>query len=102
MAEPQQPSQTLLDRLQDFVSENKRALILGTAAAALAVGGAAYYASTSRTHDDDAEKGTRRAKDADKDKRRSTKDKKKRKGVKDKDGFILEEKKHKVEDEMGE
>jgi len=38
----------IVKRVQDFVSENKRAIIIGTAALALAAGGAAaYYASTS-------------------------------------------------------
>jgi len=38
----------IVERVQDFVSENKRAIVIGTAALALAAGGAAaYYASTS-------------------------------------------------------
>ncbi|KAF8639068.1 hypothetical protein AX16_010374 [Volvariella volvacea WC 439] len=38
---------TVLDRVQNFVSENKRAVLIGAAAAVVAVGGVAYYASTS-------------------------------------------------------
>ncbi|KAG5636022.1 hypothetical protein H0H81_009373 [Sphagnurus paluster] len=77
---------TLLERAQSFLSENKRAVLLGTAAA-LAVGGVAYYAATSsrpRSELDDAEKGPK------KDKKKGGKGKKK-KTVKDTEGPILEE-----------
>jgi import receptor subunit TOM70 len=36
-------SSTLLERVQDFMSENKRAILIGTAAAVLAVGGVLAY-----------------------------------------------------------
>ena len=38
-----------VDRVQSFLAENRRVILIGTAAAAIAVGGAAYYASTSRS-----------------------------------------------------
>ncbi|TFK65437.1 ADP/ATP carrier receptor [Pluteus cervinus] len=41
-----EPSTTLLDRVGTFISENKRAVLIGTAAVVVA-GGVAYYASTS-------------------------------------------------------
>ncbi|OBZ73262.1 Mitochondrial import receptor subunit tom70 [Grifola frondosa] len=77
-------SQGVVDRVQSFVSENKRAILIGTAAALVAIGGVAYYASTSRSggNEGDSEKGERK-----KDKKKN----KKRKTVKDKDGPILEE-----------
>jgi import receptor subunit TOM70 len=86
-------SQTVLDRVQSFVSEHKQAIIIG-ASVAVAVGGVAYYASTSRRPPPgDLEGGTTKS--------RSKKKSKKRKGVKDADGPILEEiePKPKVEDE---
>ena len=73
-----------VERVQNFVSENKKAIIIGTAAAAVAVGGVAYYASTSSRSDTD-KKG--RKKDV-----RS----KKKKTVNDPDGPLLEERKPKV------
>ncbi|KAG6907504.1 hypothetical protein DXG01_008648 [Tephrocybe rancida] len=84
MASPE-PS-TFIDRAQSFLSENKRVILVGTAAA-LAVGGVAYYASTSSRPraQPDVEKGTR------KDKKKSSKGGKKKKSVKDADGPILEE-----------
>jgi import receptor subunit TOM70 len=89
-------SASFVERVQSFVSENKRAILLGTAAA-IAVGGVAYYASTSSrpTIRGDLEKGTK------KDKKKSSKGKKK-KTVKDPDGPILEERERppaKAEDE---
>ncbi|KZT66949.1 TPR-like protein [Daedalea quercina L-15889] len=85
-------SQGVVERVQSFVSENRRAVLIGTAAAVVAIGGVAYYASTSRGPgaggDGDAEKGERK-----KDKKKS----KKRKTVKDKDGPILEERTPKTE-----
>ncbi|KAH0580575.1 hypothetical protein H2248_002070 [Termitomyces sp. 'cryptogamus'] len=76
---------TFIDRAQSFISENKRVILLG-AAAALAVGGVAYYASTSsRPHaPPDVEKGTRKEK-------KKSKGSKKKKTVRDADGPILEE-----------
>ena len=77
-------SQGVVERVQSFVSENRRAVLIGAAAAVVAIGGVAYYASTSRGPgaSGDAEAGERK-----KDKKKS----KKRKTVKDKDGPILEE-----------
>ncbi|KAI0739404.1 ADP/ATP carrier receptor [Daedaleopsis nitida] len=75
-------SQGVVDRVQNFISENKHAILIGTAAALVAVGGVAYYASSSRGPGGDVEKG-----EGKKDKKKS----KKRKTVKDEDGPILEE-----------
>ncbi|KAG0698788.1 mitochondrial outer membrane translocase receptor TOM70 [Suillus ampliporus] len=80
-------STSYFERIQDFVAENKKAVVIGTAAAALAVGGVVYYASTSRGPGGDEEKGKTR------DKKKSSK---KRKTVNDADGPILEEIKPKV------
>ncbi|OJA17379.1 hypothetical protein AZE42_10968 [Rhizopogon vesiculosus] len=80
-------STSYFERLQDFVSENKKAVLIGSAAAVLAVGGAVYYASTSRGPGGDLEKGKSR------DKKKSSK---KRKTVNDADGPLLEEIKPKV------
>ncbi|KDQ52484.1 hypothetical protein JAAARDRAFT_138545 [Jaapia argillacea MUCL 33604] len=83
--------QSVVERLQSFVSENKRVILIGTAAAVLAAGGVAYYASTSRRPppspsigepEGDVEKGEKK-----KDKKKN----KKRKSNKDKDGPLLEE-----------
>jgi mitochondrial import receptor subunit TOM70 len=85
-------SSELFTRLQTFLAENKRAVLIGTAATVVAIGGVAYYASSSRiNHDDDidSEKGEKK-----KDKRKSRG--KKKKGVKDKDGPLLEERKPKA------
>ncbi len=85
-----------VERVHDFVAENKKAVLIGTAAAAIAVGGAVYYASTSRPADGtDLEKGDK------KDRKKSSKGTKKKKSVKDKDGPILEERKPKVQEEAG-
>jgi import receptor subunit TOM70 len=86
---------TLVERVQNLVSEHKRVIIC-TAAVALALGGVAYYVSTTRgPGDTDSEKGGRKAKD----KRRSPKGSKKRRSVKDEDGPILEERTPKVPEE---
>lgn len=82
-------SEGLLSRAQHFVSENRRAIVFG-AAAALAVTGAGYYLYTTRpgargapsSAEGEAEKAT------DKKKRKSSSKKKKNK---DKDSPILEE-----------
>ncbi|KAI0755697.1 ADP/ATP carrier receptor [Fomes fomentarius] len=79
-------SQGVVDRVQNFVSEHKNAVLLGTAAAIVAIGGVAYYASSSRGPGGDVEKG-----EGKKDKKKS----KKRKTVKDDDGPIIEERKSK-------
>ncbi|KAF9240837.1 mitochondrial outer membrane translocase receptor TOM70 [Melanogaster broomeanus] len=80
-----------LDRLQDFVSENKRAILVGTAAAVIAVG-AVYYASSSTPTS-----GSDKSRSKDKKKEKSSSSKKK-KTVNDPDGPILEEIKPKVEE----
>ncbi|THH16088.1 hypothetical protein EW146_g4502 [Bondarzewia mesenterica] len=85
----------LLDRIQSFVSENKRGLIISAAAVAVAVGGVAYYASSrgggaGRAGDEESLKSEKK-----KDKKKS---KKHKKSVKDKDGPILEERKPRVAD----
>jgi import receptor subunit TOM70 len=49
MSSSDSTGQSLVDRVQSFVSENKRAILIGAAAAAIAAGGVAYYASTSRS-----------------------------------------------------
>lgn len=64
-----------IERVQDFVSENRRAILVATAAALVAAG-AVYYASSSRPS---SSKG-------------KSKDKKpKKKSVNDSDGPIIEE-----------
>ncbi|OJT10804.1 Mitochondrial import receptor subunit tom70 [Trametes pubescens] len=80
-------SQGVVDRVQNFVSEHKHAVLIGTAAALVAIGGAAYYASSSSGPRGDVEKG-----EGKKDRKKG----KKRKTVKDDDGPILEERKSKV------
>ncbi|KAJ7471999.1 ADP/ATP carrier receptor [Mycena latifolia] len=77
----------IVDRVQAFVEEHKTAVLIG-AGVAVAIGGAAYYASTSSASDRDR-----------KDRKKGTKSPKKRKSVKDPDGPILEERKPKEEDE---
>lgn len=98
MSSSESSTQTLVDRVQTLVSENKRAILLGSAAI-IAVGGVAYYASTSRRFggDGDVEKAEQQTKG----KKKSKSGKKARKSVKDPDGPILEERdtKPKVEDE---
>ncbi|KAF5370164.1 hypothetical protein D9758_001407 [Tetrapyrgos nigripes] len=81
---------SLVQRVQDFVSENKRAILVGTAAA-VAVGGVVYYASTSSRSRDDVERAEKR------ERKKQSKSSKKKKGVNDPDGPILEERKPKVE-----
>ena len=83
---PAPPSEGVVDRIQSFVSENRRAVLLGAALTVAAIGGFAYYASTSRpSQDGDAEKGDR--------KRGKKKGKlsKKPKSEQDEDGPLLEE-----------
>ncbi|KIL54763.1 hypothetical protein M378DRAFT_113931, partial [Amanita muscaria Koide BX008] len=84
-------SSSLLDRVQDFISENKRALLIGTAAALLAVGGVKGDKSTGK----DAEGEGAEAGEKDDGKKK----KKKKKSVKDKDGPILEEKEQQQSEE---
>ena len=61
-------SQGVVERVQNFVSEHKHAVLIATAAAVVAVGGVAYYASTSRGPGGDVEKG-----EGKKDKKKSKK-----------------------------
>jgi import receptor subunit TOM70 len=84
-------SPSYLDRLQEYVSENKRAILVGTAAAVIAAGAVYYASSSSQTPGSD--KG--RSKDKKKEKPSSSK---KKKTVNDRDGPILEEVKPKVEE----
>ena len=96
-------STSLVQRCSDFVSENKKVVLIGTAAAVLAAGGAAYYVSTSRRAGSgagDAEKGER---EMEGQKKGTTgRSSKKRKTVRDKDGPILEERSPKIVTEDGE
>ena len=86
---PMSSDDALLDRLQSFVSENKRGVLIGAAAAAavIAIGGVAYYNRAAGGDDVESLKSDKR-----KDKK---KQKKQKKSVKDKDGPILEERKPK-------
>ncbi|ETW76674.1 mitochondrial outer membrane translocase receptor, subunit TOM70 [Heterobasidion irregulare TC 32-1] len=79
----------LLDRLQSFVSENRRGVLIAAAAAAavIAIGGVAYYNGAAGGDDEESLKSDKK-----KDKK---KQKKQKKSVKDKDGPILEERKPK-------
>ncbi|KAK2459515.1 hypothetical protein APHAL10511_008457 [Amanita phalloides] len=93
-------SQPLLERMQDLISENKRAILIGTAAALLALGGVVAYqyhvassagpgASRRKRKDGDVEKG-----EGGEGKKRKTKTKKKKTMKdkdKDKDAPVLEE-----------
>jgi import receptor subunit TOM70 len=91
---PAEPTtQTVAERVQDFVSENKRVILIGTAAAAAAIA-VVYFASASRGRGDNsdgefADRGERRAKD----KKKGAKYARKRKSAKDKDkdGPLLRE-----------
>ncbi|KAI5999192.1 hypothetical protein EDD15DRAFT_2161160 [Pisolithus albus] len=73
-----------LARLQDFVSENRRAILVCTAAAAVALG-TAYYVSTASSQRPGS------GKDRQKDKKKDKASSKKKKSVSDHDGPILEE-----------
>ncbi|RDB21749.1 Mitochondrial import receptor subunit tom70 [Hypsizygus marmoreus] len=96
MASSEHPA-TLIERVQHFVSDHKRAVLIGTAAAVVAVGGVAYYASTSSRPKG---RGTDVEKAAKKDKKKSSKSGKKKKSVKDVDGPILEEREPKELEEQ--
>lgn len=85
--------QGVVERVQNFVSENKRVVIIGAVVAAAAIGGAAYYASSSRAAVD-SEKAERK-----KDKKKAAKPSKKKRAGGDADGPILEEIEPKVADE---
>ncbi|KAF8728385.1 hypothetical protein AX14_006724 [Amanita brunnescens Koide BX004] len=88
---------SVLERLQGFVAENKRAILIGTAAVLLAVGGVAayqYHVASSSAGAGGSRRRTRRGGDAEKGEGEPGGDGKKRKSkkktVKDKDGPILE------------
>ena len=81
MSNSDSTTQSLVGRVQSFISENKRVVILGTAAVAIAAGGVAYYASTSKS----------RPKPDDSDRRKDKKKSKKRKTGSDSETPILEE-----------
>lgn len=67
-------SEGVVDRVQAFVSENKRVVLVGAALTVAAIGGFAYYASTSRRPGEgDTEKGERKKKSKSK-KPKSSKD----------------------------
>ena len=78
------PSPGVVERVQNFVQENKKAVLIGAAVAAVAIGGVAYYAASSSS-----EQATRK-----KDKKKS---KSKKKKSSSDDGPLLEEVKPKVE-----
>lgn len=91
---PMSSDDTVLDRISSFISENKRGVVIGAAAAAVAVGGVAYYVASSRAgHGSGDEESLRGVKRKDKKKRKH------KKTVKDKDGPVLEEKKPKATEE---
>ena len=81
---------TLVERVSSFISENKRGIVIGVAAAAVAVGGVAYYVASSR-----ADGGARDEENLRSGKRKDKKKKRPSKTVKDPDGPILEERKSK-------
>lgn len=92
-----QHSSSLVQRCSDFVAEHKKAVLLGTAAVAIAAG-SAYYASTSRRPG-----GGDKDEGKSKDKKKSGKSSKpKRKTVKDIDGPLLEERSPKIVEEDSE
>jgi mitochondrial import receptor subunit TOM70 len=85
-------SQGVVERVQNWVSENKRVVIVGAVVATVAIGGAAYYASSSRGDGDNVERK--------KDKKKASKtSSKKKKAVNDSESPILEEVAPKVADE---
>lgn len=90
-------SDGLVDRLQNFVSENKRAVLLGASVAAVGVG---YYVYTSRSQgaSGSSQSGTRRSlssDDAASKKKKSGKSGSKKANLNDPNGPILEERKPK-------
>ena len=88
---PMSSDDSFVDRVSSFVSENRRGIVIGVAAAAVAVGGVAYYVASSRGLGGPADEETGKKKDK--------KKKKHKKSVKDKDGPILEERKPKADEE---
>ena len=61
MSNTEPSAQGFVDRVQLFITENKRAILIGTALA-VAVGGAALYASTSSSPKTSGEKKDRKKK----------------------------------------
>ncbi|KAF5319187.1 hypothetical protein D9619_008768 [Psilocybe cf. subviscida] len=97
-------SPSLLERVQDFVTEHKKAIAIAAAAAVVAGAGVAYYNSTAASsssasiEDVDGETGkTKKKKTGSRGAKKSSKDKKS-----STDGPILEEKKPKVEEALNE
>jgi hypothetical protein len=87
-------SDTFVDRISSFVSGNKRGIAIGAAAAAVAIGGVAYYVASSRAGSGAGDEESLRE-----GKKKDKKRKKHRKSAKDKEGPILEERKPKVTEE---
>src|SRR6266851_48776 len=85
---------SLVDRISSFVSGNKRGIAIGAAAAAIAVGGVAYYVASSRAGSGAGDEESPRE-----GKKKDKKKKKHRKSAKDKDGPIWEERKPKATEE---
>ena len=83
---------SLFDRMQDFVSEHKKTILIATAAAVVAAAGLAYlqYASASSNREQEVREG--------KKKKKSEKGSKKKSNLSTNDGPILEEKKPAVSD----
>jgi len=98
MADSNPPS-SLVERVQNFVSEHKKVVLIASAAAVVGVAGAAYYASTSRRPrpPTDEEAGG----DVKDKKKKGKSSSKKKKTTKDADGPLLEERNPKVEDASG-
>ena len=88
-------SASVFERLQGFVADNKRAILIGTAAALLAVGGVAayqYHVASSSAGAGGSRRRARKDGDVEKGEGEGKKRKSKKKTtVKDKDGPILEE-----------
>jgi len=76
------------DRISSFVSGNRRGIFIGAAAAAVAIGGVAYYVASSHAGSGAGDEESLRE-----GKKKDKKRKKHRKPTKDKDGPILEERK---------
>jgi mitochondrial import receptor subunit TOM70 len=91
---PMSSDDSFVDRVSSFVSENRRGIVIGVAAAAVAVGGVAYYVASSRGLGGPADEESLMS-----GKKKDKKKKKHKKSVKDKDGPIIEERKPKVDEE---
>ncbi|KAG8905007.1 TOM (translocase of outer membrane) complex component [Tulasnella sp. 403] len=111
-APPSTTSEGLMDRLQDFVTENKRAVLIGAGVAAVAVGSVGYYMYTNADRPDSGApggskpSGTGKAArkeptgdDSDTGTSKSKKRSSKKKTVRDPDGPLLEERKPKQSSE---